>query len=94
MAELKADLHVFIGSDGTIMAYNGDGTLNTLFTDTVSYRILRKIYKLHTAETKIKKDIPSNLKLHSVKYFFRNTLTGEQIEIPVSHIANMITCLR
>jgi len=88
------DLNVYICSDGTIMAYNKDGTINTLFTDTVSYRTLKRIYKASTLENVERKATHKEIQIKHIKYYFRNTSTGENMEIPSSHIPNIISCIR
>ena len=88
------DLRVYICSDGTIMSYNADGTLNTLFTDTISYRILKKIYKLSQQENSDRKKNPREIQIKHVKYYFRNTSTDMSIEIPDTHVANILGSIR
>jgi len=90
----QLDLSVYICSDGTIMAYNKDGTINTLFTDTISYRTLKRIYKISNFDNSTRKQTHSELQIKHIKYYFRNTLTGENMEIPVSHIPNIISCIK
>jgi hypothetical protein len=88
------DLSVYICSDGTIMSYNADGTLNTLFTDTISYRILKKIYKLSQLENSDRKKNPREIQIKYVKYYFKNTATDMSIQIPSSHVANILGSIR
>lgn len=88
------DLSVYICSDGTIMAYNKDGTINTLFTDTISYRTLKRIYKASKLDNTTRKSTHQALQIKHIKYYFRNTATGQNMEIPESHIPNIISCIR
>lgn len=88
------DLSVYICSDGTIMSYNQDGTLNTLFTDTISYRILRKIYKLSKQDNVDRKKNPKEVQIKYVRYYFKNTATTMSMEIPASHVANILGSIR
>lgn len=93
MLEL-VDLKVYICSDGTIMAYNRDGTINTLYTDTICYRTLKRIYKASNLDNIARKQTNNALQIKHIKYYFRNTATGENMEIPNSHIPNIISCIR
>ena len=88
------DLSVHICSDGTIMAYNRDGTMNTLYTDTISYRTLKRIYKASQLDNSSRKSTHQALQIKHIKYYFRNTATGVNLEIPSSHIPNIISCIR
>jgi len=90
----QLDLLVYICSDGTIMAYNKDGTINTLYTDTICYRTLKRIYKASKLDNSDRKSTHKELQVKHIKYYFRNTLTGENMEIPESHIPNIISCIR
>lgn len=90
----QLDLSVYICSDGTIMAYNKDGTINTLYTDTICYRTLKRIYKASNLDNTARKQTHSELQIKHIKYYFRNTLTGENLLIPNSHIPNIISCIR
>ena len=90
----QVDLKVYICSDGTIMAYNRDGTINTLYTDTISYRTLKRIYKASKLDNSARKSTNQALQIKHIKYYFKNTATGENMEIPDSHIPNIISCVR
>ena len=90
----QCDLSVYICSDGTILSYNKDGSMNGLFTDTISYRILKKIYKLSTLENSVRKINQSELQIKNVRYYFRNTFSGQNMEIPSSHIPNILGSIR
>ena len=94
MAIEQLDLSVFICSDGTLMSYDKNGMMNTLFTDLNSYRLLKRIYKLSTMDNNDRKNNQKELQIKHVKYYFRNTASGQNMEIPASHIPNIVSCIR
>ena len=88
------DLIVYICSDGTIMAYNKDGTLNNLFTDLHSWSMLHKIYKLNIKSSKDRKGMNKDENIKYVNYYFKETSTGQSISIPLSHVAKMLQSIK
>ena len=88
------DLIVYICSDGTIMAYNKDNTLNSLFTDLHSWSILHKIYRLNITSSKSRKGMPKDENIKYVNYYFKDTSTGQTIVIPISHVAKMLQSIK
>lgn len=79
-------LYVELCSDGTLMSYNKDKSLNRTFTDLLSWSKIKQIYALTTLSSSQRKGIDRELNIKYVKYYFKNTQTNETVEIPDTHI--------
>ena len=89
------DLYVELCSDGSLMAYDKNKSINSLFTGLDSWSKLKLIYECTiktSAERKGKSKEQYNIKY--VKYYFKNTQTNEIVEIPKEHICNIINSLK
>ena len=86
-------IHLFVElcSDGTMLSYNKDRTLNRTFTDLTSWSKLSTVYNLSQLTSDKRKGIDSELNIKYVQYTFKNTKTGMYIEIPPEHIKNIIS---
>ena len=94
MAEELVHLYVELCSDGTLLAYNPDKSLNRTFTDLLSWNKLKQIYALTTLSSQQRKGIDRELNIKYVKYSFKNTQTNESIEIPSTHIKSIVTNIK
>ena len=86
MPEELIHLYVELCSDGTLLAYYPDKSLNRTFTDLLGWGKLKQIHALTTLTSGQRKGIDRELNIKYVKYYFKNTQTNESIEIPSEHI--------
>lgn len=86
MSEELVHLYVELCSDGTLLSYYPDKSLNRTFTDLLGWGKLKQIYALTTLTSGQRKGIDRELNIKYVKYYFKNTQTNESIEIPPEHI--------
>ena len=82
-------LYVYICSDGTLMSYNKDKTLNTTFTDLVSWGRLKEICAFQNLPSIKRKGLAKAYNIKYVKYYFKNTKDDTIVEIPSEHIKNI-----
>jgi hypothetical protein len=87
-------LYVEICSDGTLMAYDSDRKLNRLFTDVISWHKLDEIYKLSKLPSNKRKGLDREFNIKYIKYYFKNTKTGDIMEIPEEHIINILSNIK
>jgi len=83
-------LYVYLCSDGTLMSYNGDKTLNTTFSDFVSWGRLKEIHAFSTLPSSKRKGLDKEFNIKYVKYYFKNTQSDVIVEIPMEHIKNIV----
>lgn len=88
------DLTVYICSDGTVLSYNKNDTLNILFTDLTSWSVLHKIYTISILPIKGRKGVKKEENVRYVKFYFKNTKTNEVVEIPREHIKTIIHSIK
>lgn len=88
------DLTVYLNTDGSLMAYNKDNTLNLIFTSLTSWESVREIYSLTCTPSARRKSLPKEKNLRYVKYYFRNTETEEKLAISNSHLTTIINQLK
>lgn len=94
MPEELTHLYVELCSDGTLLAFYPDKSLNRTFTDLLSWSKLKQIYALTTLSSAKRKGIDRELNIKYVKYYFKNTQTNESIEIPPEHIKAIATNIK
>lgn len=94
MPEELIHLYVELCSDGTLLAYNPDKSLNRTFTDLLSWAKLKQIYTLTTLSSSKRKGMDRDLNIKYVKYHFKNTQNNEMIEIPPEHIKSIATNIK
>lgn len=86
------DLYVELCSDGKLLAFDRDRALSTYFTDLVSWSKLIEIYNCTQMDSKQRKG-RGVLNIKHVKYYFKNTQTGDLLEIPPEHIRLLMTVI-
>lgn len=91
MEEELIHLIVQLCSDGTLLAYDPNKKLNLVFTSLTSWSTLHDIYKYSTLSSAARKGIDRNFNIKYVKYYFKNTKTNEEIEIPKEHISSILS---
>jgi len=87
-------LIVILCSDGTMLAYNPDKTLNTIFTNLTSWCSLHNVYKLSKVPSAKRKGMDKNFNVKYIKYYFKNTQNDTQVEIPEEHIRSLLSSIK
>ena len=93
MSEEIIDLIVHLSTDGTLMAYNKDMSINILYSDLHSWKSLHNIYKMETMKSTERKGKPLEVSLKYIKYYFKNAHTNELTSIPNSHIKTLLNSI-
>ena len=84
------DLYVEICSDGTLLCYNPDKTLNLTFTDVLSFAGLKNVYDISKTPSEKRRDLDKDANIKYVKYYFVNVSTRERMELSEKHIPRLI----
>lgn len=85
MAEV-VDLYVELCSDGSLLAYDKNHSINILFTDLVSWSKLHTIYELSTLPSAKRKGLSLERNIKYVRYMFKDSVSGNGLEIEPSQI--------
>lgn len=85
MAE-TIDLYVELCSDGSLLAYDKNHSINTLFTDLMSWGKLHYIYELATMPSSKRKGLSMERNIKYVRYMFKDSVSGNTLEIEPSQI--------
>ena len=80
------DLYVELCSDGSLLAYDKNHSINTMFTDLVSWGKLHHIYELSTLPSAKRKGISLERNIKYVRYMFKNSVSGQMLEIEPSQV--------
>lgn len=84
--ETLIHLIVYLCSDGTLMAYNPDKTLNLIFTDLTGWSTIHLIYKLSNTPSNKRKGLDKSQNIKYVEYYFKSTVDNAVVQIPKEHI--------
>lgn len=87
------DLYVELCSDGSLLAYNKDHVLSSVFTDLSSWSKLHSIYEC-TQWSSEKRKGKGELNIKYVNYYFKNNQTGDLLPIPKEHIPLILRTVR
>lgn len=87
-------LNVYLCSDGTLMAYNPDATLNLIYTSLTDWSTLHEIFKVSNLPSKSRKGLDQALNIKYVKYYFKSTSTNSVVEIPKEHIKGLLSNIK
>lgn len=82
-------LYVELCSDGTLLAYDSARSLKPLFSDFHGWNSLKTIYDC-TQMTSEERKGKGEYNIKYVKYYFKNTQTGDVLEIPKEHIQGIL----